>query len=328
MMRFTQLILKLLASWLVCGGLVACAAEDPLPPQKPLLWKVTAPDGTLKGYVFGTIHLGDPRVAKIQPVVRDAVKSSNVLVTEIHMDADASAKAAAASMLPADEKRNLADFLPDETEAKLDAELKRIFPMFSVQAPPFNRMQVWSVMVTVPILEPMLEYPGAPGVDERLVQIAKKHQMELDALETVDEQLGALSDYPVDDLVKMLDLTLDGMAKSRELDQGNQTEKMILSYRKGDLEALAASSDWNEELYGVPEPVFVKQFMKALVDDRNVRMVERTLERYQKRPEDVFFVAVGALHLPGETGLIQGLERGGYLVERVAVGKLEAAAAN
>jgi len=327
-MRFTRSILILLTAWLVCGGMVACAGEDPLPPQQPLLWKVTAKDGALKGYVFGTIHLGDPRVAKIQPVVREAVMSSGVLVTEIHLDAEATAKAAAATMLPADEKRNLADFLPAETARKLDAELKRVLPMFSVHGPPFNRMRVWGVMVTVPLLEAMLENPGSPGVDERLVEIARQHEIELDALETVDEQLGALSNYELEDMVQMLDLTLDGMARARELGRGDQTEKLILAYRKGDLAELEESAAWDEELYGMPEPEIAKRVMKGLLDERNVRMVERTLERYRERPDTVFFVAVGALHLPGETGLIHGLGRAGYAVERVGAKVLEPAGAH
>ncbi|MDZ7847866.1 MAG: TraB/GumN family protein [Owenweeksia sp.] len=54
--------------------------------------------------------------------------------------------------------------------------------------------------------------------------------------------------------------------------------------------------------------------MTALVDDRNLKWLEKL------RPlldDGNVFVAVGALHLPGENGLITLLRKEGYEVRRV-----------
>ncbi|MFZ5557758.1 MAG: TraB/GumN family protein [Pseudomonadota bacterium] len=53
--------------------------------EQGLLWQVTA-QGKVRGYVFGTIHLGDPRVAEIRPGVADALIASDAVVTELAMD--------------------------------------------------------------------------------------------------------------------------------------------------------------------------------------------------------------------------------------------------
>ena len=61
--------------------------------------------------------------------------------------------------------------------------------------------------------------------------------------------------------------------------------------------------------------VFVVQaFTEQLIDDRNDHMVERMLPRLA---EGKAFIAVGALHLPGERGILKQLEDQGYRVTRV-----------
>jgi uncharacterized protein YbaP (TraB family) len=57
-----------------------------------------------------------------------------------------------------------------------------------------------------------------------------------------------------------------------------------------------------------------EDFQRRLVDDRNQRMVER-MQPYLQQGKA--FVAVGALHLPGKTGLLERLQQQGYTVTRV-----------
>jgi uncharacterized protein YbaP (TraB family) len=55
-------------------------------------------------------------------------------------------------------------------------------------------------------------------------------------------------------------------------------------------------------------------FLRRLIDDRNVQMVERMLPRLQRGST---FIAIGALHLPGEKGILQLLAEKGYTVSVV-----------
>ncbi len=303
-------------------------AVDPLPPHFPLLWEVKSGNGESKGYLFGTMHLADPRVANFPHTVTDAIKSCDVVVTEIKMDAESMSKAAVSGLLPANEKRDLVDMLPEETAKRLDAELKLISPMLGVKNPPFSRMQVWSVMVTVPLLEAMMEYPGMPSVDEKIVKIADVAKLEEDALETLDEQMTALTSFKDDEMIELLDLSLESMRVARENELGSVSEAMILSYRRGDVEELAEAGAWDEELYGRPEPEIMTRFMSGLLDERNLRMTKRLIERYKASPEKKFFVAVGALHMPGKTGLVEQLEMAGFSVERVPAPEVVEATSN
>jgi uncharacterized protein YbaP (TraB family) len=53
---------------------------------------------------------------------------------------------------------------------------------------------------------------------------------------------------------------------------------------------------------------------KRLLDDRNRRMVERMLPRFD---DGGAFIAIGAAHLPGENGVLALLEGRGYGVTRI-----------
>jgi uncharacterized protein YbaP (TraB family) len=53
---------------------------------------------------------------------------------------------------------------------------------------------------------------------------------------------------------------------------------------------------------------------KALITDRNKLMTERIATFIKQQPT---FCAVGALHLPDETGIIEGLRKKGFRVEAV-----------
>jgi uncharacterized protein YbaP (TraB family) len=55
-------------------------------------------------------------------------------------------------------------------------------------------------------------------------------------------------------------------------------------------------------------------FIDRLLDRRNARMVERMTQHLARGGA---FVAVGALHLPGEGGILGLLEAQGYRVTRV-----------
>ena len=57
-----------------------------------------------------------------------------------------------------------------------------------------------------------------------------------------------------------------------------------------------------------------KEFEEEFLTKRNVRMVERLIPLVKKEPT---FIAVGALHLPGEDGILALLEKEGYTIKPV-----------
>ena len=56
---------------------------------------------------------------------------------------------------------------------------------------------------------------------------------------------------------------------------------------------------------------------KVLLTDRNERLTQRVAARIGHAPTQVHLFAIGALHLPGETGLVTRLQALGFTVTRI-----------
>jgi uncharacterized protein YbaP (TraB family) len=87
--------------------------------------------------------------------------------------------------------------------------------------------------------------------------------------------------------------------------------ELLAVYKQRDIEGLLAL---NEVSMQTGDQRLAKDFQRRVIDDRNHRMAER-MQQYLQQGKA--FVAVGALHLPGEVGLLNLLEQQGYSIRRV-----------
>jgi uncharacterized protein YbaP (TraB family) len=89
-----------------------------------------------------------------------------------------------------------------------------------------------------------------------------------------------------------------------------QLEELTTVYLHGDLERIDKFA--RAQYDGMPESI-VRWFDEQLLDNRNARMLARLPPLMDGAS---VLVAVGAMHLAGDTGLVAGLRRIGYRVER------------
>ena len=89
---------------------------------------------------------------------------------------------------------------------------------------------------------------------------------------------------------------------------------MLNAYLSGDLKKLVAIA--NSQQPG--DKRLAKLINTKLIYERNQRMFNRMLNHLQAGNT---FVAVGALHLPGEMGLLNKLRMAGYTVTRIKDGE-------
>ena len=100
----------------------------------------------------------------------------------------------------------------------------------------------------------------------------------------------------------MLKETLDQLPT-----QAQTFEELTKAYLARDLDKLLAIS--KEQMPSSPR--LSERMDKRLVSDRNLRMYKRA---QQQLKQGKAFIAVGALHLPGDHGLLQLLVNHGYRV--------------
>jgi len=128
---------------------------------------------------------------------------------------------------------------------------------------------------------------------------AKKAKKKVIGIETVDEQISALHSL---NYQEQADLLVQSIA---ELKKGpkNSDVDLMKYYMDQNLDSLYAMNDDQQML---------PKLYKAMITDRNINMADRIAVFIQKQPT---FIGVGALHLPGDGGVITLLRKKGYTVE-------------
>lgn len=149
------------------------------------------------------------------------------------------------------------------------------------------------------------------GLDDRIEKLARRSRIPLGSLEPSGASIRALSEQPLRDQAKVLELDL-----TTDMNSDDQVVTMAEAYFDERLTEGLLIQDWT--MYS-DLPVsrtevqrLLDGFQDRLIDDRNrawVPVIERTRG-------DVLVVAVGGAHLPGRNGLLNLLAERGYTMER------------
>lgn len=295
----------LAAALLGAAMLAGCGKDEPEAlgsPGPPFLYVL---EGPARVFVFGTIHLPDPRIRELPASVWSAHAASDVVLGELDAESMNSVKAATKQFLP--KGRRLGDVVPPEVLARLraymtarggsSAGLERLKP-------------VWAA-VNLGLLDVLPLLAQHPPMDQTLQVKAKQAEKQYGGLETVDEQLEVFNGLSFEVQAKFLDRTLADLEKARDTGS-SPMDALILPYYRGDLGALHGEVARMQQ----DGDADVKAFMRRLLEDRNHVMAERLLARIAAEPGKTWFVAVGAGHLSGPEGLLALLEARGYSSRR------------
>jgi uncharacterized protein YbaP (TraB family) len=263
--------------------------------SKGLLWKLEHNDSAAS-YLFGTMHSDDPSVVSLPAAVQTAFDQAQAVTLEIVLDEETLLSMATALLL--DEGQTLQSIVGPGL-------YKRAVRVMETQGVPemlLSRMKPWAVAVT------LMTPPSDNGrvLDLELYQQAVRQGKPVHGLETVDEQLGLFDSLSQQDQIALLEDTLDHL---------QDIDKMLLQLREAylqrDLDRLVAL---NQVSMKDSDPRLVETINRMVVLERNHRMADR-LEPHLRQGGQ--FIAVGALHLPGEEGLLNLLKQRGYAVTRV-----------
>lgn len=292
----------LAARWLAsaCVGLAALAAWVSTPAaagepfERGVFWRVSR-SGIPDSFVFGTIHVPDPRVTTVPADVREALLRSRVLATELVM-------------------RMVGDHLPEaellEPPQRLDAlvgdadyaRLARTLAERGVDLSTLERLKPWAALLRLQ----SGSAADATTLDENLYVAARSRRLPVRTLESADEQLCAFDAIPLSSQVAVLRHALAQPGDTRA------TERAIRAYLAGDLVALAALPP------GVRGDAALvahyRAFARHLIEDRTVVMHHGL---FMPMRAGGVFVAVGASHLYGHKGLLAMLRDDGYRLTRL-----------
>lgn len=282
-------LLALVAIWLVCAATADAASGN------GLLFEVHG-KGTDPSYLFGTIHSEDSRVLLLPRPVQEAFDRASGFVMEVIPDSAAIAKSMRAMSY------TNGCCLKDVVGAALYTQALEAMKARGMGEVAISSLKPWAVVA-------LLSLPPAKTgqfLDLRLYRDALAQGKTVAGLETIEEQLGVFEDLSEQDQVALLRETL-----SVEQQLPIVFERLLNAYLASDLDKLLSLSE--RYLQG-GDSALAERFRIAALDRRNRRMAERLRPLFEKGG---YFVAVGALHLPGKEGVLNRLLDSGFSVRRV-----------
>jgi uncharacterized protein YbaP (TraB family) len=273
-------------------------------------WKLEK-QGQQPNWLLGTMHLSDPRVTNLPEEAKSAFDGSSVVLLE--SDEILDQQKAAAKMLARPDlmffsgAEKITDFLqPDEQKLLEDGLMKRGLPLTAIA-----KMKPWMVtsMVALPTCELSRKAQGMPFLDMKLAKDGLAAGKEVKGVETLAEQIEAMASLPMAFHVKSLvstvrypDYTADMMETTLQL------------YLRGEIGLVFPAGAYFAPEKDINDFKDQALFEEKLITLRNHHMADRG-EPILARGN--VFMAVGALHLIGDEGLVELLRKKGYTVTAV-----------
>jgi uncharacterized protein len=274
--------------------------------SEALLWRIEKA-GSAPSYLFGTVHISDPRVTTLSPAITNALNSAKAVALEIADMSMEGMQAAIGSdpMLMVSPDRGLATLITPEEFAVAKTALKDAMPEAALRI-----MKPWVVTMalTLPVCEQQRTASGIKVLDQQLGDMARAKSIPVIGLETIQFQLKVMAGIPEDQQVGMVRAALK-FADRRE----DMLETMLQLYVKRQSAMIWPFNLALAEKAGVKPDAF-KGFEADLLIGRNRSMRDSAKPHLEKGG---LFIGVGAMHLVGDTGLVTLLRETGYTVTAV-----------
>ena len=330
MRRLTALGLLLLflpgAAVAECGGadlMEQLRQEDPashadvlergraVPNGEGRFWRVER-DGVPPSYLFGTFHTTGLGPESLPPEVGEAMTGARLMLVELTPEQEAAMQARIASdpaFIMSPEDNGVISALSDDERDSAGLRLAER----GIALPIAARLQRWMLftVLAIPVCVIHEAQQGKPLLDKALVAEASGAGVPVEGLETYEEALGALIGLPPDVMQALL---LDMLRQpAAEEDVWRTTSNLYMS---GDIAVIWEFSRTEAEKSLGPErsaEVFAA-FAENLLVMRNRAWMDILGPALA---DGNVFAAFGAMHLVGETGIVELLRGQGYTVTRL-----------
>ena len=273
--------------------------------KNPFLWEVKKDKQSF--YLFGTMHLGDPKLQILPLSLKAAIDKSDEVRTEIPMDASLQMKSV--TLMMRSDNKSLQEIIPKSLYQRTEKYLQQINPQMNLV--PFDKMKIWALSTVTAMLENQLKYPMLQAIDAEIYSYAQSKGKGVGGIETIEEQISAMDMFSQKEQIMGLESTLDYLEQNNDF-----MEEMKSLYMQGDEKKMMSFIEgtmFKVEKY----KNFEEKFMQVLLYDRNVRMVKRIESLLKKDPAKQYLFAFGVMHFLGQKSIVEYLEYKGYSVNRM-----------
>lgn len=297
--RSLPFVLLLVLCWSDAG--LARSVDRPF--GQGVLWKVEVPESdAAPNYVFGTVHVTDRRILNLPMEVRKAFAHARTALFEIKQKGSDAALYRDFVLL--EDGQSVSQFLNGDQLRRLSKAAE----LYGFEEHVLHRFKPWALytMFSVPPSEAARKKSGKKVLDNAMQTRARDFGLPVYGLETIEEQLALFEEASDDEQAAYLDSVL------RQLDEVEVGfETLLQLYLARDIDGIF---DLAIDSMDAADSEAWESFQEVFLDQRNINMVDRMQGHLQ---EGGAFVAIGALHLPGELGVLNLLQSKGYTLTRV-----------
>lgn len=265
-----------------------------------LLWKITGSDSTKTSYLFGTHHLIEKNKIKGLAQVLAVSIQTDVVIGEVNvLDKTLEATVMQNAVMTGTTIKGL---LTPENYAFIDREFKLLLGVGLSQMGNMKPIMLDNIFQIANYLKQNNITKQPEPIDMFFQVNATAGRKAVIGLETADDQVNILfNSFSLERQAEIL--VKDVRDKLKGIDEMKRMNELYLA---GDLAGLEALSKENDSM--TPEE------NKSILDVRNNNWMKKLPALIDQKS---CFIAVGCLHLVGETGLIRQLQLAGYTVKPV-----------
>ncbi|NDV46990.1 TraB/GumN family protein [Paludibacter sp. 221] len=277
--------------------------------QAQLLWKITGKNLEKPSYLFGTHHLIPISFLDSVPGLFPAFNECDAVVGEMVLNnIDASAKMMQVAILP--DGVTMDSLLNVDDYTLVDNELKAMFK-FGLKELGLMNPAIIRTMYELELYKTKTGFSEDEQSDSYFQLVGAQKNKKIIGLEDMDKQIKLLfGDRTPEqealllvETIKRKDLLYQEMETLNTLYKAGKINELVLMAKERDEDDPLAMTD---EDYA------------QMVDDRNFDWLEVLPDYMQEQP---CFIAVGALHLGGENGLVKQLQKKGFKVTELKAKK-------
>ena len=275
-----------------------------------VLWQIEK-DNEFIGYIFGTIHMNDKRVNE----VRESIIGKFDEMTSFAMESFPSDHYwnpyHGGQMIKGNMTLPKGQTLESLIGKDLYARVEDVLLDIGLDKKTIMHLKPWAAMRSFAV---KAENTEDLILDYELLDRAAAQRKDLYQVESIEEFLVTFYAMPQDVQIKLLEFTVNSYKEMR-----NTIDMMLEAYLEEDLTKMYQIS--TSFIPNKPEfERYRETYLKHVVSNRNVVM-----EHYMRKPlrEKKTFIAIGALHLYGDQGVLALMEKDGYQVKRLPISKLE-----
>ncbi len=278
---------------LLVPSLFAFTGQETSTKDDSLFWEISGNGLKQSSYLFGTIHMIGKDDFFLPKVVEEKFESCQILALEIDLDMTMAEKIdlALKTMLP--DAKTIADYIDSSQYQELRSYMINDVGIKEKKTDKYMRLKPFflSSVILTEQLDDIKSY------EEEFMDMAKKKKMKSMGLESIEYQFDIVDKVSIEDQLILL------MEGTKEIDGLDQFAQMVDLYKKQQLNTLYELT--------ISESKSIDNFKTDFLDTRNSNWIPIIEESIM---DSSVFIAVGAGHLAGETGIISLLQAQGYKV--------------